>query len=177
MADDGMGIPAGEMALAVARHATSKLRTADDLFHITTLGFRGEALASIGSVSRFTLTSRTADSPVGARLRVEGGHVGCTEQVGGAGGHPGVVEDLFFNVPARLKFLKHDLTERQQIDGLVTRYALAYPDVRIQLYEDGRAVLQTSGNGNRREILSALIRCGCGAADARSDPGRMKATA
>ncbi len=156
IADDGLGIPAEELQLAVARHATSKLRTADDLFNITTLGFRGEALASIASVSRFTLTSRTADSPVGARLRVEGGHVGLTEQAGGPVGTSVRVEDLFYNVPARLKFLKRDLTERQQIDGLVTRYALAYPGVRIHLFHDGRPALQTSGNGNRREVLAGL---------------------
>jgi len=156
ISDDGQGIPAEELQLAVARHATSKVRSADDLFNITTLGFRGEALASIASVSRFTLTSRTADSPVGARLRVEGGHVGLTEQAGGPVGTSVRVEDLFYNVPARLKFLKRDLTERQQIDGLVTRYALAYPEVRIHLFHDGRAALQTSGNGSRREVLAGL---------------------
>jgi DNA mismatch repair protein MutL len=156
IADDGAGIPADELQLAVARHATSKLRTADDLFNITTLGFRGEALASIASVSRFTLISRDADSPVGARLRVEGGHVGLTEQAGGPVGTTVKVEDLFYNVPARLKFLKRDLTELQQTDGLVTRYALAYPEVRIHLFHDSRPALQTSGNGNRREVLAGL---------------------
>lgn len=154
--DDGTGIAASEMALAVSRHATSKLRNAEDLFHITTLGFRGEALASIGSVSRFTLTSHLVDSPTACRLRVDAGRMGALETAGAPVGTQVLVEDLFFNVPARLKFLKQDSTERQQIDGLVTRYALAYPNVRMQLFQDGRAVLQTSGNGNRREILSAL---------------------
>ena len=156
IADDGGGIPAEELALAVARHATSKLRNAADLFHITTLGFRGEALASIASVSSFTLISRTQSAAVGSRLRVEGGHVGLTEETGGPVGTIVRVEDLFFNVPARLKFLKRDQTERQQIDGLVTRYALAYPHVRFHLFQDGRPVLQTSGNGNRREVLAGL---------------------
>lgn len=156
IADDGVGIPAGELALAVARHATSKLRSAADLFHITTLGFRGEALASVASVSSFTLTSRTEDSAVGARLRVMGGAVGLTEQTGGPVGTTVRVEDLFFNVPARLKFLKRDQTERQQIDGLVTRYALAYPAVRFHLIHDDRTAVQTSGNGNRREVLASL---------------------
>lgn len=154
--DDGAGIPASEMALAVSRHATSKLRSAEDLFRITTLGFRGEALASIGSVARLTLTSRPQQAPTAARLRVDAGHAGQLEMVGAPPGTQVRVEDLFYNVPARLKFLKQDSTERQQIDGLVTRYALAYPHVRVQLFQDGRAVLQTSGNGNRREILSAL---------------------
>jgi DNA mismatch repair protein MutL len=156
VADDGMGIPASELEVAVARHATSKLRSAADLFHITTLGFRGEALASIASVSHFTLTARTQDSPIGARLHVEGGKVGLTEQAGGPVGTTVRVEDLFYNVPARLKFLKRDQTERQQIDGLVTRYALAYPSVRLHLFHDGRPALQTSGNGNRREVLANL---------------------
>jgi DNA mismatch repair protein MutL len=156
IADDGSGMPPGEIALAVARHATSKLNSADDLFHITTLGFRGEALASIASVSRFTLTSRAASSPMGERLRVEAGKSAGVEQAGGPVGTQVRVEDLFFNVPARLKFLKRDQTERQQIDGLVTRYALAYPQVRFHLFHDERAVLQTSGKGDRREVLANL---------------------
>jgi DNA mismatch repair protein MutL len=157
ISDDGVGIPAEEMALAVARHATSKLRSAEDLFHIQTLGFRGEALASIASVSRFTLTSRAKDSEVGARLQVEGGReLSQPQPVGAPQGTAVRVEDLFYNVPARLKFLKRDLTERQQIDGLVTRYALAYPTVRFQLFQDGRPVLQTTGRGDRREVLAGL---------------------
>jgi DNA mismatch repair protein MutL len=157
VADDGAGIPPNELRLAVARHATSKLREAADLFRITTLGFRGEALASIASVSVFTLLSRTAGSTVGARLRVEGGAVGLTEEAGSPIGTSVRVEELFYNLPARLKFLKRDQTERQQIDGLVTRYALAYPHVRFQLSHDDRLILQTSGNGNRREVLAGLL--------------------
>ncbi len=156
IADDGGGIPAEELLLAVARHATSKLRSAEDLFHITTLGFRGEALASIASVSRLTLLSHSRNSTAGARLLIEGGHAGRVEPAGIPNGTVVRVEDLFFNVPARLKFLKRDATERQQIDGLVTRYALAYPEVRFQLFHDNRPVLQTSGNGNRREVLANL---------------------
>ncbi len=156
IADDGSGIPAEELLLSVARHATSKLRSADDLFHITTLGFRGEALASIASVSRLTLLSHSRSSAAGARLQIEGGHAGKVEPAGIPDGTVVRVEDLFYNVPARLKFLKRDATERQQIDGLVTRYALAYPNVRFQLFHDGRPVLQTSGNGNQREVLANL---------------------
>ena len=156
VSDDGSGIPSGEMALALARHATSKLRSADDLFHIATLGFRGEALASIASVSRLTLISKTQDGKVGARLQVEGGRIGTLEQIGVPSGTVIRVEDLFFNVPARLKFLKQELTERQQIDGLVSRYAVAYPEVRFQHFEDNRPVLQTSGSGKRREVLAGL---------------------
>ncbi len=156
VADDGMGIPASELELAVSRHATSKLFRAEELFSISTLGFRGEALASIGSVSRLTITSRVADAVSGARLRVEGGINGKLEQVGAPVGTLVRVEDLFYNVPARLKFLKTDATERRAIDGLLTRYALAYPGVRFKLTEDASITLQTSGDGDRRAILAAL---------------------
>ena len=156
ISDDGCGIPAAELELAIARHATSKLRSAEDLFRIQTLGFRGEALASIASVSRFTLISRARDADVGARLRVEGGQVGLVEAVGVPHGTVVRVEELFYNVPARLKFLKRDLTERQTIDAMVTRYALAYPQVRFHLHHDGRPVLQTTGRGDRREVLAGL---------------------
>ena len=156
VSDDGCGIPAEELALAVERHATSKLSQADDLFHITSLGFRGEALASIGSVSRMTLTSRVADASLGARLRVESGQIFPTQPTGAPPGTTVRVENLFYNVPARLKFMKSEGTEKRLIDQLVTRYALAYPRVRIQLQQDQRAVLQTSGKGERREVLAAL---------------------
>jgi len=156
IADDGTGIPASELELALSRHATSKLSRADQLFSIGTLGFRGEALASIGSVSRLTLTSRVADSDSGARLKVEGGINGKLEKIGAPVGTVIRVEDLFYNVPARLKFLKTDSTERRAIDGLLTRYALAYPHVRFKLTEDKSVTLQTSGDGDRRAILAAL---------------------
>ena len=156
VSDDGDGIARDEVLLAVARHATSKLRTAEDLFHITTLGFRGEALASIASVSRFAITTRPAGEHLGTHVQVEGGQTGPLEGAGVPAGTLIRVEDLFYNVPARLKFLKQDSTERSQIDGLVTRYALAYPQVRFQLWHDNRPALQTSGNGDRREILAQL---------------------
>ena len=156
VADDGFGIPADELALAVSRHATSKLVSAKELFSISTLGFRGEALASISSVSRLTITSRAADAEVGARIRVEGGQEGEVGQVGVPVGTVVQVENLFYNVPARLKFLKSDTTERRAIDTFVTRYALAYPDVRFKLAEGKKIILQTSGDGDRRAILATL---------------------
>ena len=156
VADDGAGIPADELALAVERHATSKLVSADDLFRIATLGFRGEALASIGSVSRLTITSRRLDSPTGARLHVEGGKIGKVDKIGGPVGTVVLVEDLFYNVPARLKFLKQDVTERRVIDVLLTRYALAYPKVRFKLSEGNTVSLRTSGDSDRRAILASL---------------------
>jgi DNA mismatch repair protein MutL len=156
VADDGFGIPADELSLAVSRHATSKLHNAEDLFRISSLGFRGEALASIGSVSRLTITSRSNESQTGGRIRAEGGQVEKVQPIGAPQGTVVRVEELFFNVPARLKFLKTDITERRHIDDLVTRYALAYPMVRFRLLQEGREALRTSGNGNRREVLAAL---------------------
>lgn len=156
VADDGSGIPSAELELAVARHATSKLVRSDDLFSISTLGFRGEALASIGSVSRMTVTSRVQAETEGARLRVEGGASGKPTKVGTTAGTTIFVEDLFYNVPARLKFLKSDVTERRAIDLLVTRYALAYPHKRFKLSDGKNITLQTSGDGDRRSILAAL---------------------
>ena len=156
VSDDGSGIPSNELELAVARHATSKLARSDELFSISTLGFRGEALASIGSVSRMTLTSRVQPEQEGVRLRVEGGQMGALTRVGTTVGTAVRVEDLFYNVPARLKFLKSDTTERRAIDMLVTRYALAYADRRFKLSDGKTTILQTSGDGDRRAILAAL---------------------
>lgn len=156
VADDGGGIASDELALAVSRHATSKLSKADELFRISTLGFRGEALASVGSVARMTVTSKVKGSKAGACIRVEGGGEGKVEAIGAPVGTVVRVEDLFFNVPARLKFLKKDVTERRAIDALVTRYALAYPQVRFKLAEGQTVSLQTSGDGDRRAVLAAL---------------------
>ncbi len=154
--DNGAGVPKGELGLAVSRHATSKLARAEDLFSIQTLGFRGEALASIGSVSRMAVESRPSDVKTGGRLLVEGGKLSDLQEIGMPQGTRVVVQDLFYNVPARLKFLKTEATERRQIEALVTRYALAYPEVRWELIVDEKPSLQTSGNGDRREVLASL---------------------
>jgi len=156
VADNGTGIPFEQLALAVARHSTSKLQTAADLFHIHTLGFRGEALASIGSVSHMTITSRSEDRPGGGRIEVDGGKFDDPAEVGVPAGTVVRVTDLFYNTPARLKFLKKDQTEKQLIETMVLRYALAYPDKAFYLNLDQKTILQTSGNGNRREILAIL---------------------
>src|SRR3990170_5781501 len=156
IADNGSGITPDDLPLAVTRHATSKLRTAEDLFHIRSLGFRGEALASIGSVSRMTVISRDQSAEVGARLLIEGGAGGVVTSTGIPVGTVIRVEELFYNVPARLKFLKSDMTERNQINNLVMRYALAYPQVRFELEQDGKTMLRTAGNNDRREILAQL---------------------
>jgi DNA mismatch repair protein MutL len=158
ISDDGDGIPAGEVELALARHATSKLTAIGDLEAIRTLGFRGEALASISAVARVTLTSRHRADTQGVRIRIEGGKT--TAHPAPASGPQGTVvdvEDLFYNVPARLKFLKSETTERRQIDSLVARYALAYPAVRLRLHMDARESLQTTGSGDRREMLAVVF--------------------
>ncbi len=155
--DDGAGIPAEELPLAMSRHATSKLQSAEDLFEIHTLGFRGEALASIGSVSRLTLTSKPEQQLAAYRISMDGGFIGQAGSVPAPTGSEVRVEDLFFNVPARMKFLKSDSTENRQITGLVTRYALAYPQIRWSLTMDQRLVFRTSGSGNQMEILQELF--------------------
>lgn len=157
VSDNGEGIPHEELALAVSRHATSKLSKTEDLFDIKTLGFRGEALASIGSVSHLTLISRPANEDVAAKLTVDGGTNSPLQKVAAPIGTEITVEDLFYNVPARLKFLRKDITEAKHISGLVTRYAMAYPHIRWTLSQDGSPEFQSTGNGNRLEILQALF--------------------
>jgi len=148
--DDGSGIEAGELHLAFIRHATSKVAALADLHAITTLGFRGEALASIAAVADVECSSG------GARIHLQGGHV--LEE--GAGPLlPGVnieVRDLFANVPARLKFLKSDATEVAVIRDTVASYALLHPHVKFQLSIDGRSALSTSGDGDRRRASAAV---------------------
>ncbi len=156
VSDNGRGIPAEEIHLTVTRHATSKLSQAEDLFSIETLGFRGEALASIASISRTSISSRSVDQELGASLVVEGGKMSEVQPFGGPVGTTVQVENLFFNVPARLKFLKTDQTERRVINKLLARYAIAYPAVRFRFVLEDFLILQTSGNGNRREVLSEL---------------------
>lgn len=156
VSDDGLGIPHDEVALAVARYATSKLQTAQDLFTIGTLGFRGEALSSIGAVSRLEITTRHKRESSGSRLSVEGGKVGQPKSVGAPQGTVVSVRDLFFNVPARMEFMRAESTERRHISTLVTRYALAYPGIAFSLRQEDRLSFQSSGNGNRLEVAAAV---------------------
>jgi DNA mismatch repair protein MutL len=157
VSDNGNGIPAAEVELAFHRHATSKLWTIDDLEHIVTLGFRGEALASIASVSLVTLVTRAAGEGAGTRLRLDAGQLLSREAVGAPQGTVLSVENLFYNVPARLKFLKSDVTERGHVGGLVSRYAMAYPDVRFVLRQGGKEVLYTTGSGDLRDVLTEVL--------------------
>jgi DNA mismatch repair protein MutL len=155
--DNGTGIASEDLALALASHATSKLSTPEDLLDIRTLGFRGEALASIGSVARLTITTKTEESHAGARISEDGGMVDPIEPASSPIGTRIEVADLFYNVPARLKFLRSDITETKQVIGMVTRYAMAYPRIRWTYLQDGKTLFKTSGNGNRQEILHNLF--------------------
>ena len=152
--DNGSGIPADEVETAFLRHATSKLHTIDDLFTIRTLGFRGEALPSIASVSQVTCLTRSADEAVGTELRIAGGEIQGRAPRGCSPGTTFTIRNLFYNTPARLKFMRSDATEMSQITTVVTQYALAYPQIRWTLLLDGKVALQTPGNGN---LLDALI--------------------
>jgi DNA mismatch repair protein MutL len=142
--------------LAFARHATSKLTDVSDLDHIATLGFRGEALASIAAVSWVTLLSRPREQAVGQYLRVEGGEIVRQEGRGSPAGTVVTVEHLFRSVPARLKFLRQPQTEAGHIHSIVTNYALAYPDLRFSLTQDDRSVFQSGGSGRLYDVLIAL---------------------
>jgi DNA mismatch repair protein MutL len=151
--DNGQGIPAAEAALAFERHATSKLRSADELEHVDTLGFRGEALASIASVAQVTLLTRHVDEEVGSQLRVEGGHLLSQEAKGAPPGAVITVENLFYNVPARLKFLRQPATESGHITDVVQRFAMAFPERRFSLVSDGRLLFQSTGSGRLHDVL------------------------
>ena len=157
VSDNGSGIYADEVEMALTRHATSKLRTLEDLERILTLGFRGEALSSIAAVSRLNLLTRSVDETAGSQVRVEGGVVRSHKDVGSPQGTIITVEGLFFNTPARLKFLKADNTERRHITSVVMNYALAYPQVRFTLEQDGRETLHTDGTGYLSDALVKLF--------------------
>jgi DNA mismatch repair protein MutL len=156
VADNGCGIPAEEAALAFARHATSKLSTVDDLDHIATLGFRGEALASIAAVSQVTVLTRPRQQTMGHYLRAEAGQITRQEGRGCPAGTVVTVENLFHNMPARLKFLRQPQTEAGHIHDVVSHYALAYPDIRFELSTDGRQAFRSSGNGELYDVLIAV---------------------
>lgn len=153
VSDDGGGIYSQEVELAFSRHATSKLRSHDDLQRIATLGFRGEALFSIASVSRVTVTTRHRDEQTGIRLRLEGSVISGRQAIGAPSGTIITVENLFYNVPARLKFLKKVTTERKQITTLVMHFAMAYPHIRFILEHDGREVFRASGSGQLADVM------------------------
>src|SRR5687767_9243095 len=140
--DDGSGMEPDDARLCLERHATSKIRRADDLGAIVTLGFRGEALPSIASVSHFRLRTRLKGAPSGTEIRVNGGAIESVVEAGGPEGTLVEVADLFYNLPARRKFLKSDAAESAQVSRFVTQLALCYPEVGFSLTSAGRKVLE-----------------------------------
>ncbi len=154
--DDGCGIPASELPLALQQHATSKLRTADDLNQIATLGFRGEALSSLAAVAQVTLVSRPPDAPSGYEIISHGAEQTTPRPLAAPPGTTITVRDLFANVPARLKFLRAAATEHGVIGRIVTAYALARPAVRFELSVDGRRTIATDGSGSRHNALVSV---------------------
>lgn len=154
--DNGCGMSEENARLAVLRHATSKLRQADDLLHLHTLGFRGEALPSIASVSKFNLLTRPAEAEFATSVRIDGGENMDVSSMGGNAGTTVIVENLFFNVPARRKFLKTKATEGRYISELLTKLALSRPDVRFKLVHSDKEVLSTPGDGDLENTIRAL---------------------
>jgi DNA mismatch repair protein MutL len=146
--DNGSGIGKEDVDLAFKRHATSKIRSASDLEHISSLGFRGEALASIAAVSRVELITKTAADKSGIRIKIEGGEMLEKEAVGCPEGTTIIIEDLFFNTPARLKFMKPDATESTLIIDFISKMTLAYPHIKIRLINNGNILFSTAGKGD-----------------------------
>ena len=155
--DDGFGIPSRELVLSLSRHATSKIAVLDDLDRISSMGFRGEALPSIASVSRLVLASRTREAAGGARVRVDGGVVSAVEPAASKIGTAVEVRDLFFNVPARRKFLRAPRTELRHAEDAVRRLALARPDVSFTLHHDARRVMEVTCRMEPARRLSRLV--------------------
>lgn len=154
--DNGSGMSAEDAKLSIVRHATSKISTVDNIYHIASLGFRGEALASISAVSRTAITTRRQEDVEGTIVEVEGGTVSEVKPTGAPGGTTIEVRDLFYNVPARKKFLKSERTEASRINTMMGKLALANPDISFRLINNGRTVIETPGNGRLLDVVSAL---------------------
>ena len=154
--DNGKGIAPDDMDIALERHATSKLRKIEDLEKIYTMGFRGEALASIAAVSRLTMISRTKDNEYGTKIVVESGDIIEREESGAKVGTTIIVENLFFNVPVRYKFLKQDATEFRYIKDWVQKTAFSNSNISIKLINDGKNVFQSNGNGKIEDIIYSV---------------------
>jgi len=154
--DNGKGIAEDDLEIAFERHATSKIRSADDLNKVTSMGFRGEALASIAAISRVEMISRTAQQENGYKVVVEGGKILEKTEVGAPVGTSITVTNLFYNTPVRYKFLKKDFTEAGYIEDTVSRIALVHPEISIKLINTGRTVIQTNGNGDLKTVIYSI---------------------
>ncbi len=156
VSDNGCGMDAEDLTLAVLRHATSKISKAEDLAYIGTLGFRGEALAAIAAVCRLKIVSRTEESPMGAEMECEGGTIIDVMETGCAKGTTVVARELFYNVPARRKFLKKDATETAAVSAVMEKIALSEPSVSIKYITDGEVRFVTGGDGNLRNVIYSI---------------------
>ena len=156
VSDNGKGIASDDLEIAFERHATSKIRSADDLNTVTSMGFRGEALASIAAIANVELVSKTEEQQIGYRVVVEAGDVLEKEEAGCRTGTTITVRNLFFNTPVRYKFLKKDYTESGYIEDAITRIALVNPNVAIKLINTGKTVIQTNGSGNLKDVVYSI---------------------
>ena len=156
VSDNGKGIAQDDLEIAFERHATSKIRSAADLDTVTSMGFRGEALASIAAVANVELVSKTQEQEIGYRVVVEAGDILEKEEMGCRTGTTITVRNLFFNTPVRYKFLKKDYTESGYIEDVITRIALVNPNVAIKLISTGKTVIQTNGNGNLKDVVYSI---------------------
>lgn len=154
--DNGKGIQPDDMEIAFERHATSKIRRAEDLETVTSMGFRGEALASVAAISKIEMVSKTEENEVGYRIEIEGGRITNKEETGCPKGTAITITDLFFNTPVRYKFLKKDFTEAGYIEDAVTRLALVHPEVAIKLINSGKTIIQTPGNNESKATIYSI---------------------
>lgn len=154
--DNGKGIAADDLEMAFERHATSKIRNADDLQSVKSMGFRGEALASIAAVANVELVSKTADQIIGNRIIVEGGNILTKEEAACSTGTIITVQNLFYNTPVRYKFLKKDYTESGYIEDVMTQIALIHPEIAFKFINTGKTVIQTTGNGDLTSVIYSI---------------------
>ena len=154
--DNGKGIAEDDLEIAFERHATSKIRSAEDLSTVKSMGFRGEALASIAAISRVELVSKTATQANGQKIVVEGGNIIEKSETGTGVGTTITVTNLFYNTPVRYKFLRKDFTEAGYIEDAISRIALAHPEIALKLINTGRTVIQTNGNGDLKTVIYSL---------------------
>lgn len=153
VADNGCGIDRGDVRAAFLRHSTSKIRSADDLAHIGSLGFRGEALSSIAAVSQIELVTKTKGQETGTRYRIAGGREESFDDTGAPDGTTFLIHQLFYNTPARRKFLKTAMTEASHVGEMITRLSLSHPEISFRFINSGQVKLHTSGNGNLRDVI------------------------
>ena len=154
--DNGKGIMPDDMEMAFERHATSKIRNASDLETVTSMGFRGEALASIAAISKVEMISKTGENEIGYKVNVQAGKIINKEETGCSKGTIITITDLFFNTPVRYKFLKKDFTEAGYIEDVITRIALIHPEIAIKLTSSGKTIIQTSGNGDIKSVVYGI---------------------